>query len=174
MKIKQLSLVLLLGWLSGCSHLTSPTAANTQESLPLAQMLGQVSAEDLSQFAGYYHPDAAFVDPDVSLQGRTHIQQHFATLLSQVRVDNTRVLRSVRQGSELVVVWESDIRFLAQPTQQVRYQLVSLLSFDSQGLILRRQDFFDGLTPFRQHPAFSSRVDSLWQDYLQQPPQEQP
>ncbi|EGM77244.1 hypothetical protein Rhein_2525 [Rheinheimera sp. A13L] len=173
MNIKQLGLLLLLCWLSGCSHLTSRTAATPQESLPLPQMLGQISAQDIGQFAGYYHPDALFSDPDVSLQGRSHIQDHFAALLTQIQVDNTRIISSIRQGSELVVLWESDIRFLAQPAQQVHYQLVSVLSLDPQGLIVRRQDYFDGLTPFRQHPAFSRRVDSLWLDYLQPTPQEQ-
>jgi len=102
------------------------------------------------QIAGIYAEDVWFNDSLKTLNGRTAVQDYFLKTLEHAEVFQTQVDDVARSGSNYYFRWTMDVRFKGSK-ETIRTIGISHLCFDSSGLIILHQDFWDSTSGFFQH-----------------------
>ena len=135
----------------------------------LALALGAITPSNVHELTDMYHPEAIFVDPEVKKQGVNEIVSYFREILEFFKVEDTIINQVIQDKEGLIVCWDSYVSLKGQPLSQfksIKYEMVSVLKFDSQGKIKYRKDYFDQFTLYQAIPGFKEEVNNMLSEYI--------
>ncbi len=97
-----------------------------------------------------YAPEAFFNDTLKTIRGRPEIEKYFLRLAENTSFTRVRLKDVARSGASYYVRWEMDFQIKGSP-KTITTIGMSELRFDSDGLIVLHQDFWDSTAGIFEH-----------------------